>query len=203
MKIIEPLSSALLVTGCVYAAGIAQNSALMNFFGINPAFSQPAIDKILYDGGLVTFELFSRHLIFLFALTLIAIPIYLAILAVVAKLKRFAFSAGINWTADKINLALIPLSKLSGLIILIYLIVLTLLSYNKAKEDGVRIGQSFIDTCHGVIIEKGKDKTEGCAFNKDRDSIWYYTIKDEASKTSAKPLSEVDQIIYLDPVDQN
>ncbi len=45
MKIIEPLSSALLVTGCVYASGIAQNSAFMRVFGVNPIFSQPAIDK--------------------------------------------------------------------------------------------------------------------------------------------------------------
>ncbi|WP_147479700.1 hypothetical protein [Pseudomonas amygdali] len=58
MKIVEPISSALLITGCVYSAGISQNSAFMREFGVNPEFSQPSIDKILYDGGLITFEIF-------------------------------------------------------------------------------------------------------------------------------------------------
>lgn len=202
MKIIEPLSSALLVTGCVYAAGISQNSALMRFFGINPVFSQPAIDKIFYDGGLVTFEIFSHHLVFLFSATLVILPSSLITIAIISSIKGFTFASGINWVTDKINLAINSTRKLSGLIFLTYLIILTLTAYNKAKDDGDKIAQSFLDTCHKVIIEKDNKKTEGCAFNKDRDSIWIYTIKGENFRTSSKPLSELDQIIYLDPVEQ-
>lgn len=97
---------------------------------------------------------------------------------------------------------MVPFGKISGLCILTYLIVLTLLSYNKAKVDGEEIALSFVHTCHKVVIEKGKERVDGCAFNKDRDSIWYYTLDGGEPKANAKPLSEIDRIIYLDPETQ-
>ncbi|ABJ09981.1 TPA: hypothetical protein VDV84_001451 [Pseudomonas aeruginosa] len=202
MKIIEPLSSALLVTGCVYASGIAQNSAFMRVFGVNPIFSQPAIDKIFYDGGIITFEIFSTHLI-VAAIGLISLLSFIIFISVAISIKKHTnVSSEFLEIAEKIECLVVPFGKISGLCILTYLIVLTLLSYNKAKVDGEEIALSFVHTCHKVVIEKGKERVDGCAFNKDRDSIWYYTLDGGEPKANAKPLSEIDRIIYLDPETQ-
>jgi len=202
VKIIEPLSSALLITGCVYSAGVAQNSSLMRVFGVNPAFSQPAIDKILYDGGLVTFELFATHVLAALVIVIAALIISAAAALTYSKTKKLPATLILHQGFKNIIPALKFLEKAGGTLLLIYLTTLTILSYNKAREDGKKIAESFVSTCHAVIIEKDKSKTNGCAFNKDRDSIWYYTIKDGESKTGSKPLSELDQIIYLDPIKQ-
>lgn len=201
MKIIEPLSSALLLTGCVYAAGIAQNSAFMRVFGINPAFSQPAIDKIIYDGGLITFELFVRHLIIL-SLTIIALAAIITTIITVKKLiKKIPIKTAATPIMHLIQSILETLNKASSVLALSYLIILTFLSYEKAQEDGKIIAGTFISTCHTVVIEKESNKTKGCAFNKDRDSIWYYTTNKDQPMTNSKLLSEIDQITYLDPVE--
>ncbi|QGW21549.1 hypothetical protein GOM96_11315 [Stutzerimonas degradans] len=200
MKLIEPLSSALLVTGCVYAAGMAQNSAFMRVFGVNPAFSQPAIDKIFYDGGLITFELFVKHFIIASAV-LIGLFCVSAVAAIIIAYKRStsvrnAAVPVIDFAQSAVNVG----GKASSFASLLYLTVLTFLAYEKAQEDGAAIADSFIKTCHEVVIKKGKDETSGCAFNKDRDSIWFFTIQDDTPVTNSKLLSELDQIIYLDPV---
>jgi len=199
MKLIEPLSSALLVTGCVYSAGVAQNSAFMRYFGVNPAFSQPAIDKIFYDGGLITFELFVRHVIIACLILFVSAIFVVGGVVVWSRLKRLPVRQGISAVKSFAKIAYGYLVGLSGFASLLYLIALTFFSYEKAQVDGEKIAEAFVDTCHVVVIQKGADQIKGCAFNKDRDSIWYYTVVGDAPKTSSKLLSELDQITYLDP----
>lgn len=199
MKIIEPISSALLVTGCVYVAGISQSSALMYYFGVNPAFSQPSIDKIFFDGGLITFELFVRHLLlfllFIFGL-LIGVVIGVLCRAKGNGVLRCDYFRSIYryW-----NVLYPKLSNFSGPVILIYLIFLTFSSYSKGVIDGERVGQTFVSVCHAVELSKGDSSIKGCAFSKDRDLIWFYTIEDGEPRANSKLLSELDKIVYFEP----
>lgn len=195
MKIIEPLSSALLLTGCVYSAGISQNSAFMHYFGISPAFSQPAIDKIFYDGGLITFEIFVWHIAAIFAVMFSVA----AVTVIWSFVKNVSVRQAVLSTLATIARSFDLSKGFAGVFSLIYLIALTLLSYEKGQSDGEKIAETFLDTCHAVVIDKGARQIKGCAFNKDRDSIWYYTIEGETPKASSKLLSELDQVTYLAP----
>lgn len=197
MKIIEPLSSALLLTGCVYAAGVAQNNALMRQFGINPAFSQPAIDKIFYDGGLITFEIFYQHISAALPIILIAIPalLILTIITTIILIKKNLLAP----TQEIYNNCKSAINFSTGTAALLYLIYLTFTAYTQARSDGIKISKTFVDICHPVKLEKDSKEIQGCAFNKDRDSIWYYTIQNETPVTHSKLLSELDQITYLEP----
>ncbi|MGW7772144.1 hypothetical protein ACTWM0_04280 [Pseudomonas machongensis] len=200
MKVVEPLSSALLITACVYVAGISQYSELMRFFGVNPAFSQPAIDKIFYDGGLITFEVFMGHLWFFVVCVLIAAIIVVCIVFLRSygdKTIRVYYFSVVCQSLRRISEFL---DGCSGLVVFIYLIFLTFASYEKAKIDGEKVGQSFISVCHAVELRKDGKTLKGCAFSKDRDAIWFYSIDDGDLKAKSKPLSELDQITYFDPV---
>lgn len=196
MKIIEPVSSALLITGCVYAAGFSQNSAFMHYFGVNRAFSQPAIDKIFYDGGMITFELFVTHL-FVVLMLFIALVVGLFVVAV---LKKKPFLNFVGEAYDRASPLFFAFGKLAGFASLLYLIMLTYFSFYKGQVDGEKVAKVFVDTCHQVVIKQGGAEVKGCAFNKDRDSIWYYTVDGGIPEASSKLLSELDQIKYLDPI---
>ncbi|UPK85605.1 hypothetical protein [Pseudomonas sp. A2] len=197
MKIVEPISSALLITGCVYAAGTSQNSAFMREFGINPEFSQPSIDKILYDGGLITFEIFYGHLKLFFLLYFI-IAILLAVAWSVAKLTSPGSAiANIPSYFGQIKSALqyTPL----GFLLLLYIIYLCFSSYQKSQEVGIKLSETFIERCHWVILKDKESTTKACAFRKDKDSIWYYNIKDGDLNINSKLLTELGQVTYLEP----
>lgn len=197
MKIVEPISSALLITGCVYSAGISQNSAFMREFGINPEFSQPPIDKILYDGGLITFEIFYDHLKFISLLLFIII----SLLAVTWGAAKFISpgSAIVNAPShlSKIKNALqyTPV----GLLLLLYIIYLCFSSYQKSQEVGIKLSETFMERCHWVILKDKKNTTKACAFRKDKDSIWYYNIKDGNLNINSTLLTELGQVTYLEP----
>ncbi|MBF8703870.1 hypothetical protein [Pseudomonas putida] len=199
MKLIEPLSSALLVTGCVYVAGISQYSALMHCFGVNPAFSQPSIDKIFYDGGLITFELFVKHFL-LFSLFVFGVFVGLS-LNVLWRAKGNVALRRLYWSSaiQKGRVIYSFLSSASGTILFVYLIFLTFSSYNKGVSDGGRVADMFLSICHAVELKKDGKSIKGCAFSKDRDSIWFYTIEGDEPRANSKLLSELDQIIYFDP----
>ncbi|EPZ6121130.1 hypothetical protein ACXHIE_004046 [Pseudomonas aeruginosa] len=203
MKVIEPLSSALLVTACVYSAGMAQNSSFMGAFGVNPAFSQPAIDKIFYDGGLITFELLLKHLV-VFSLIVITMALICPLSILALKIKnKTTFKLSAPPIIDLYSNLISSLVKMSGILTIAYLILLTFLAYDKGRADGLGVAKSFMSTCQQVIIKKGSKDFRGCAFNKDRDSLWYIPMDDSEMQPSSKPLSEIDRIIYLDPIDLN
>ena len=196
MKIIEPVSSALLITGCVYAAGFSQNSAFMHYFGVNRAFSQPAIDKIFYDGGMITFELFVIHL---FSVFLLFVAVFIGLLFAALIMRKPLFTL-FGEVYDKLSPVLSAFGKLAGFASLLYLIMLTYLSFYKGQADGEKMAKVFLDTCHLVAIKQDGLEAKGCAFNKDRDSIWYYTLDGGVPEANSKLLSELDQIKYLPPV---
>ncbi|SDZ55186.1 hypothetical protein [Pseudomonas sp. NFIX28] len=200
MKIVEPISSALLITGCVYAAGISQNSAFMRGFGINPEFSQPSIDKILYDGGLITFEVFYEHLkwISLFVLVI------LLVMAFVWGVMRFISPGSVTTVVASVLSRVDQIKGASsyapvGVLLLLYIMYLCFSSYQKSQEVGVKLSEVFMENCHWVILKDKKNTTKACAFRKDKDSIWYYTIKEGDLNINSKLLAGLDQVTYLEP----
>ncbi|PRA58665.1 hypothetical protein CQ065_23395 [Pseudomonas sp. MYb187] len=197
MKIVEPISSALLITGCVYSAGISQNNAFMREFGINPEFSQPSIDKILYDGGLITFEIFYDHLKFL-SLLVFVIAIFLVATWAAAKLispGSAIANAPSHFDQIKSVLQYTP----TGLLLLLYIIYLCFSSYQKSQETGIKLSETFMERCHWVILKDKKNTTKACAFRKDKDSIWYYNIKGGDLNINSSLLTELGQVTYLEP----
>ncbi|MFW9267896.1 hypothetical protein ACLK1G_11930 [Pseudomonas sp. NR3] len=197
MKIVEPISSALLITGCVYAAGTSQNSAFMREFGINPEFSQPSIDKILYDGGLITFEIFYDHLRLMSLLTFIIIVFLTATWATAKFMSPGSAIANAPSHFNQIKSALqyTPV----GLLLLLYIIFLCFSSYQKSQEVGIKLSETFMESCHWVILKDKENTTKACAFRKDKDSIWYYNIKDGNLNINSKLLTELGQVTYLEP----
>ncbi|WP_430491871.1 hypothetical protein [Pseudomonas fulva] len=197
MKIIEPISSALLITGCIYAAGISQNSAFMREFGINPEFSQPSIDKILYDGGLITFEIFYDHLKWL---SLIAIITFTLLAATWAVARYTSPGSTIGNALNHLNKTYSALERIPiGLLLLLYIVYLCFSSYQKSQEVGVKLSETFIERCHWVVLKDKETTNKACAFRKDKDSIWYYNIKDGDLSINSKLLTELGQITYLEP----
>ncbi len=197
MKIVEPISSALLITGCIYAAGISQNNAFMREFGINPEFSQPSIDKILYDGGLITFEIFYAHL--KFVSTALAIVIFLSFVAWLSFRFLRPGSAVVN-ISGRLHYFFNTLSKAPvGLLLLLYITYMCFSSYQKSQEVGVKLSETFMERCHWVVLQDKKNTTKACAFRKDKDSIWYYTIKDGDININSKLLTDLSQVTYLEP----
>lgn len=197
MKIVEPISSALLITGCIYAAGISQNNAFMREFGINPEFSQPSIDKILYDGGLITFEIFYAHLKFVsIALAIVVFLFFVFWLSV--RFLRPA-SAVLN-VSGHLNSFFNGLSKTPvGLLLLLYITYMCFSSYQKSQEVGIKLSETFMERCHWVVLQDKKSTIKACAFRKDKDSIWYYTIKDGDININSKLLTDLLQVTYLEP----
>jgi hypothetical protein len=198
MKVIEPVSSALLLTGCVYSAGISQNNAFMRSFGVSPEFSQPAIDKIFYDGGLITFEVFYNHII-------LAAFAFLTLSTLATTLILYIiFAKGIQTLKNQKKFLLYSLTTITpaipiGLITLLYIIFLCFASYQKGQVIGVKLSEKFLERCYWVVVKDKKDSVQACAFRKDRDSIWYYQINDGDIKINSKLLTEVGQVTYLQP----
>ncbi|TDF78540.1 hypothetical protein [Pseudomonas sp. H9] len=198
MKVIEPISSALLLTGCIYAAGVSQNNSFMRSFGVNPEFSQPSIDKIFYDGGLITFEIFYNHLIYafwfittFFGVITTALLIFLLIKGSQSLIEPY------NQTKPIFSFccSLIP----TGTLILTYIIFLSFSSFQKGQTDGVKLSQIFIERCHWIEITQDSKSERACAFRKDKDSIWYYKINSDGIKINSKLLSSANEITYMEP----
>lgn len=197
MKIVEPISSALLITGCIYAAGISQNNAFMREFGINPEFSQPSIDKILYDGGLITFEIFYAHLKFV-AVALAILVLFFCVAWLGVRLIRPG-SAVLNVSGRARSFFSILAQAPVGLLLLLYITYMCFSSYQKSQEVGVKLSETFMERCHWVVLQDKKNTTKACAFRKDKDSIWYYTIKDGGININSKLLTDLLQVTYLEP----
>lgn len=197
MKIIEPVSSALLMTGCVYAAGVSQNSAFMRQFGVNPEFSQPSVDKILYDGGLVTFEMFYGHLKFISGCAALIVVVGLFVWMFL-KYSGRGFGGGSFPRILAGGKQIIEHAPV-GFLLLIYMVYLCFSSYQKSQEIGVKLSEVFMDNCHWVILKDKENSVKACAFRKDKDSIWYYNIKNKEVGVSSKLLTDVAQVTYLEP----
>lgn len=200
MKVIEPLGSGILLTALVYASGVAQYSAFMHAFGVHPMFSQPAIDKIFYDGGLLVFKVLIVH----FCWVLVALAVFSIVLLVgvyvFSKWRSLRFLVVLRWLFERCSFVLGRVAGFGGIGVVVYLVFLTFSTYQLARADGAGIAQAFLSTCHVIRIEQDGDVTTGCAFSKDRDSVWYYTLEDSGAKASSRLLSEIDRITYLDPV---
>ncbi|GIZ13644.1 hypothetical protein [Pseudomonas sp. NCCP-436] len=202
MKIIEPISSSVFITACAYAAGVSHNNAFMRKFGVDPEFSQPSIEKALYDGGVITFEVFYGHLMAM--LNFAASGIGLSILAV-AALGVIALLLWNRRRIPQLKEKLLEFSTLLGaftpigLIGISYIIFLTFSAFNKGTEKGEELALKFIKTCQWIEMNKGKEKHKACAFKKDDNAIWYFELETAGSKTEAKQLSELDSISYLTP----
>jgi hypothetical protein len=198
MKIIEPISSALLLTGCVYSAGISQNNAFMRSFGVNPEFSQPAIDKIFYDGGLITFEIFYTHILYATASLLTLVILTSFFTCYIAFTKGLQ---GIKKTRTAVSNFLTTINPMipAGIITLLYIVFLCFASYQKGQITGVKLSEKFLERCYWIIVKDKKDSIKACAFRKDRDSIWYYQLNDGDVKINSKLLTDVGQVTYLQP----
>ena len=199
MKIVDPISSALLLTGCIYAAGTSQNNSFMREFGINPEFSQPSIEKTLYDGGLITFEIAYNHATLIFIIASIALVI--ALTAITLK----TFSSRLNFllpSTTRLIQFYTVISKIPlGLCLLAYIMYLSFSSFQKGQDDGVKLALTFIERCHWVEIKEKNETTKACAFRKDKDSIWYYQIESTGPKKNSKLLSSSSSITYLETQD--
>ncbi|MGF6097043.1 hypothetical protein [Pseudomonas sp. 18175] len=196
MKIIDPISSALLLTGCIYAAGTSQNNSFMRAFGINPEFSQPSIEKTLYDGGLIAFEIAYRHLTY----TLYALAILTITLITFHILKQHKIVDTKSKILNAKNVALTVFERVPlGLCLLSYMMFLSFSSFQKGQEDGIKLAYTFIERCHWVLLTENNETTKACAFRKDKDSIWYYQIEADGPKKNSKLLSSSTHITYLEP----
>jgi hypothetical protein len=202
MKIIEPISSSVFITACAYAAGISHNNAFMRKFGIDPEFSQPGIEKALYDGGVITFEVFYEHLTS--ALNYITSWLGLSVLAIalLGIVTTLFFNRNkipqLQKKLDDISTLLGAYTPI-GLIGIGYIMFLTFSSFNKGAEKGEELAIKFIKTCQWVEMNKDKEVRKACAFKKDDNAIWYFELETAGSKAEAKQLSELDSITYLTP----
>jgi hypothetical protein len=196
MKFVEPISSAVLVTACVYSAGISQNNAFLRTFNLHPEFSQPALDKLLYDGGIIFCDIIFSYLARL-AGFFGAHP-YSSILGVllIIFVCRKMISAS---TYLKLSQFMKVLGEWSGVLLVIILFYMTFAAYDKGQEDGVRIAKILLDNCYEVKVTSDDKTSTGCAFRKDKDSIWYYTSKGEF-KVYSETLSETSKIEYTKPL---
>jgi hypothetical protein len=197
MKVVEPVSSALLITACVYAAGTSQNNAFLRSFRLSPEFSQPTLDKVFYDGGMIIYEILYRMLynaalyLTVHVASTLAIIILLALL--LKKLSSSRFSA--NLTS-----ALKTIAGWSSLIFIGALVYLSFAAYEKGQADGARIAQIFLSKCFEIKVTSGEKTSTGCAFRKDKDSIWYYTTDGDGEiKVFSETLTETSKIEYLKP----
>ena len=202
MKFIEPISSSVLLTACAYAAGISHNNAFMRTFGVDPEFSQPSIEKALYDGGVITFEELYNHCaaVLEIAKSNTSIAIISATIAILTGLLIY-FRRRLPQIADKLKAASLILGSYTpiGLAGLTYIMFLTFSSFNRAEEKGENLALKFIKNCQWIEMHKEGETEKACAFKKDNDSIWYFTLETAGSKANAKNLSELDSITYLKP----
>nr|WP_288454408.1 hypothetical protein [uncultured Pseudomonas sp.] len=206
MKALEPLSSAFLLTGCIYASGVSQSNSFMRTFGINPELSQPSLEKILYDGGIITFEIVMKH-VELAAYTVVTAAIIALCILLFSIRSRVKASATRTEAEENIEFLLHKISAtckrllsfpLSGLL-LAYIVLLTFCAHEKAIKDGKTLSISYMKTCYWVEIITKDEKDKACAFRKDENAMWYFRITETGSAPESKPLSEIKQINYLPP----
>lgn len=196
MRFVEPISSAVLVTACVYSAGISQNNAFLRTFNLHPEFSQPALDKLLYDGGIIFCDIIFSYLMRILEF-FVAHPYssFLGLLVII-------FVCG-KMISRSTSLKLAKISKLvgewSGALLVAILFYMTFAAYDKGQEDGVKIAKILLDNCYEVKVTSDSKTSTGCAFRKDKDSIWYYTSKGEF-KVFSETLSETSKIEYTKPL---
>lgn len=196
MRFVEPISSAVLVTACVYSAGISQNNAFLRTFNLHPEFSQPALDKLLYDGGIIFCDIIFSYLMSILEFV-VAHPYssFLGLLVII-------FACG-KMMSRSTSLKLAKISKLvgewSGALLVAILFYMTFAAYDKGQEDGVKIAKILLDNCYEVKVTSDSKTSTGCAFRKDKDSIWYYTSKGEF-KVFSETLSETSKIEYKKPL---
>lgn len=199
MKVVEPISSALLITGCIYAAGTSQNSAFMRGFGISPEFSQPSVDKILYDGGLITFELFYNHLKLALMLSLVLALVVGVVWLVLRFIRSGCYLAGFYRRLARVFY--ICTQAPIGFFLLLYITFLCFSSYEKSQDIGVKLAETFMERCHRVVMKDKQGDIPACAFRKDKDSIWYYVIVNGDADVKSRLLTDLVQVTYLEPVD--
>lgn len=199
MKIVDPISSALLLTGCIYAAGTSQNNSFMREFGINPEFSQPSIEKTLYDGGLITFEIAYNHATIIFFIFAVLLSVIIAAITIKKFTSHLNFLFPSSATVNKFYS--ITSKTPLGLCLLAYIMYLSFTSFQKGQDDGVKLALTFIERCHWIEIKEKNEMTKACAFRKDKDSIWYYQIEATGPKKNSKLLSSTSGITYLEPED--
>ena len=195
MKVVEPVSSALLITACVYAAGVSQNNAFLRSFRLSPEFSQPALDKIFYDGGIILYEILYRMLYKAALYVTIHAASTLAIIILISLILR-----KISTTRFSVNLTTFfrTLVSWSSFFFIGALMFLSFAAYEKGQTDGAKIAQIYLSKCYEIKVTSGEKTSTGCAFRKDKDSIWYYTTNGEF-KVFSETLAETSKIEYLEP----
>lgn len=199
MKFVEPISSAVLVTACVYSAGISQNNAFLRAFNLHPEFSQPALDKLLYDGGIIFCDIIFSYLVHISGFFL-AHPYssFIGFLVVIFVCR--------NMISSKVYLKLAKIMKLigewSGVLLVVALFFMTFTAYDKGQEDGVKIAKILLGSCYEIKVTSDSKTSTGCAFRKDKDSIWYYSSSGEF-KVFSETLSETSKIEYAKPLPRN
>lgn len=195
MKVTEPVSLALLLTASAYSSGISQNNAFLREFNLSPEFTQQPVEKTLYDGGIILYEL-----IFTYAQNLASFlsnhPTSLLATLLIVALALHIVSKNI---AGRIVTALTDTVGACGSIIAILaLAFLSIKSFDKGQIDGKKVAAVFINNCYEIKIVSEKQTSTGCAFRKDKDSIWYYSNSD--FKIFSEPLTEKLKIEYLKAV---
>ncbi|MNJ29675.1 hypothetical protein D3C77_242490 [compost metagenome] len=196
MKFVEPISSAVLVTACVYSAGISQNNAFLRAFNLHSEFSQPALDRILYDGGIIFCDIifgyfkstygFLANYPYSIALGLITLAIFYRKNIPASLTKKLS---------DSLNFVV----QWSGALLVLFLFYMTFAAYDKGQEDGLRIAKILLNNCYEIKVTSGDKTSTGCAFRKDKDSIWYYTSTDKF-KVFSETLSETSKVEYSKPL---
>ena len=199
MRFVEPISSAVLVTACVYSAGISQNNAFLRAFNLHPEFSQPALDKILYDGGIIFCDIIFSYLVhvseFFFAHPYSSLIGFLIVVFVCRNMiSRNVYTA----LAKLMNIV----GEWSGALLVVALFFMTFAAYDKGQEDGVKIAKILLGSCYEVKVTSDNKTSTGCAFRKDKDSIWYYTSNGEF-KVFSETLSETSKVEYTKPLSRN
>jgi hypothetical protein len=196
MRIIEPVSSALLLTSCIYVAGISQNNAFLKEFGMNPELSQPEVPKALYDGGIITLEVFWRNVETIsdylwLLLPIIVIGALLFLYRELDPIKRF--NACLVYAKNK-YVKYNPTSYF----LLSYIIYLTFTSYGAGKADGIELAKLQKSSCRYSEIVGQDYRVKACVFRKDRDLIWYYIRNSNGYIISYKPITSLKEIILIE-----
>lgn len=194
MKVTEPVSLALLLTASAYSSGISQNNAFLREFNLSAEFSQPPVEKTLYDGGIILYELIYSYAHS--AATFIAghPTSILATLIVIAILLHVTAK---NSIGKFVTFFTDTLSTCGSLLIVFALVFLSIESFERGQTDGKRLADIFMRNCYEIKITSEKQTSSGCAFRKDKDSIWYYTNKD--FQIFSEPLSDKLKIEYVKP----
>lgn len=195
MKVVEPVSSALLLTACVYSAGTSQNNAFLRAFRLSPEFSQPSLDKIFYDGGIILYEILFGFILSIWSI-IIDHPIYTLIISFIIIITIKKITTSRYSPAIKKVVSIVTSWGSIGFIAL--LMGLSFIAYEKGQKDGSKIAEIYLKKCYEVRITSDEKTSTGCAFRKDKDSIWYYTTN-KKFQVFSETLTETKKIEYLSP----